>query len=145
VIPQDGTTPPRDGGASELPAPAPSPFSLPFWEGTKRKELLLQYDPIAERYQFFPRPISIYTGKRNLEWRAASGLGSVFAFTIVRRAPHPGFAGRTPYVVASITLDEGVRILAQLRNVAPEDVRAGMRVHVEWEPRGAYNVAVFEP
>jgi uncharacterized OB-fold protein len=129
----------------ELPVPAPSTFSVPFWEGTKRKELLLQYDPEARKYQFFPRPISIYSGKRNLEWRAAAGTGTVFAFTIVHHAPSPAFASRTPYVVASITLDEGVRIMGQLTKIQPEQVRAGMRVRVEWEPRGGYNVPIFAP
>jgi hypothetical protein len=128
-----------------LPEPVPSDFSRPFWEATKQHTLLLQYDPEVKRYQFFPRPVSIFTGRRNLEWRAAAGTGSVYTFTIVHRAPLPAFATRTPYVVASIELDEGVRIMAQLIDCAPEDARIGMRVQLAWEPRGEYNVAVFAP
>ena len=119
-----------------LPAPAPTDFSKPFWDGAKQKKLLLQYDPEAQRYQFFPRPISIYTGKRNLEWREAAGTGSVFAFTIVHRASSPAFAPLVPYVVASVTLDEGVRILGRLINVDAQDVRVGLPVRVAWEARG---------
>ncbi len=128
-----------------LPAPVPSDFSLPFWEATKERKLLLQYDPDAKRYQFFPRPSSLFSGKRNLEWRPSAGNGSVYTFTIVHRAPLPAFAARTPYVVASIELDEGVRIMAQIRGCPAEDVRIGMRVRLAWEARGEYNVAVFEP
>lgn len=128
-----------------LPGPVPSDFSRPFWEATKQKILLLQYDPQAQRYQFFARPISIFTGRRNLEWRPAAGTGSVYTYTVVHRAPLPAFARRTPYVVASITLDEGVRIMAHLINCRPDDVRIGMKVRLAWEPRGEYNVAVFEP
>jgi uncharacterized protein len=128
-----------------LPEPVPSDFSLPFWEATKHHTLLLQYDPVAGRYQFFPRPASIFSGRRNLEWRAAAGTGSVYTFTIVHRAPLPAFAARTPYVVASIELDEGVRIMAQIVDCPAEDVRIGMRVRLAWEPRGEYNVAVFAP
>ena len=128
-----------------LPEPTPSDFSLPFWEATKRHELLLQYDPDAKRYQFFARPVSIFTGRRNLEWRAAAGTGSVYTFTIVHRAPLPAFASRTPYVVASIELTEGVRIMAQIRGCDVSAVQIGMPVKLAWEPRGEYNVAVFEP
>jgi uncharacterized OB-fold protein len=131
--------------APTLPEPVPSDFSRPFWDATKQHILLLQYDSAAKRYQFFPRPTSIYTGRRNLEWRAAAGTGTVYTFTIVHRAPLPAFASRTPYVVASITLDEGVRIMAQLVDCRPEDVRIGMRVRLGWEPRGEFNVAVFAP
>lgn len=132
-------------GAETLPEPIPSDFSRPFWEATKERILLLQYDPDAARYQFFPRPASIYTGRRNLEWRPAAGTGTVYTFTIVHRAPLPAFAARTPYVVASITLDEDVRIMAQIIDCRPEDVRIGMRVRLAWEPRGEYNIAVFVP
>jgi uncharacterized OB-fold protein len=128
-----------------LPEPVPSDFSMPFWEATKDHRLLLQYDPVAGRYQFFPRPASIFSGRRNLEWRAAAGTGSVYTFTIVHRAPLPAFAARTPYVVASIELDEGVRIMAQVVDCPAGDVRIGMRVQLAWEPRGEYNVAVFAP
>jgi uncharacterized OB-fold protein len=131
--------------SAALPEPVPSDFSGPFWEATKEHILLLQYDPDVKRYQFFPRPVSIYTGRRSLEWRPAAGTGSVYTFTIVHRAPLPACASRTPYVVASITLDEGVRIMAQLIDCRPEDVRIGMRVRLAWEPRGEFNLAVFAP
>jgi uncharacterized OB-fold protein len=135
-----------NNGVPSLPLPTPSDFSLPFWEATKRHELLLQYDPDAQRYQFFARPVSIFTGRRRaLEWRAAAGTGVVYTFTIVHRAPLPAFAARTPYVVANIELDEGVRIMAQMVDCRPEDVRIGMRVSLRWEPRGEYNIAVFAP
>jgi uncharacterized OB-fold protein/nicotinamidase-related amidase len=128
-----------------LPAPQPSDFSQPFWEATKRKVLLLQYDPQVQQYQFFARPVSIYTGRRNLEWRASSGRGTVYTYTLVHHAPVPAFARRTPYTVASITLAEGVRIMAHLINCRPQDVRIGMDVQLTWEPRGEYNIPVFEP
>jgi uncharacterized OB-fold protein len=134
-----------DAAHGELPQPVPSDFSQPFWQATKQKKLLLQYDPESEKYQFFARPSSIYTGKRNLEWRAASGSGTIYAFTVVHHAPLPAFASRTPYIVASVTLDEGVRIMANIVNVVPADLRIGMNVVVAWEPRGEYNVAVFQP
>ena len=45
-------------------------FSEPYWEGTKQKKLLIQYCKVAKKYQHFPRPVSIFTGRRrDIEWR----------------------------------------------------------------------------
>lgn len=134
-----------NGHTLELPEPRPMDFSQPFWDGAKQKKLLLQYDPEAQRYQFFARPISVYTGKRNLEWREVAGTGSVFSFAVVHRPSIPAFAPLVPYVIASVQLDEGVRILGRLIDVDPAAVRVGMPVRVAWEERGEYNVPVFAP
>ena len=39
-------------------------FSEPYWEGTKSKKLVIQYCKATGRYQHFPRPVSIFTGRR---------------------------------------------------------------------------------
>jgi len=53
--------------------PIPRSFSKAFWDATREKRLLLQYDPRNQKYQFIPRPTSIYDGRRQLEWR---GVGA---------------------------------------------------------------------
>lgn len=126
------------------PAPVPHDFSQAFWDAAKEGTLLLQYCPDSKRYQFFPRPVSLYTGKRNLRWRKASGRGTVYSYTVTRVAP-PGFEGRVPYIVATIELAEGVRMLTNVINCAPDDVAIGMKVRVAWEPRGDFTLPVFEP
>ena len=55
------------------PIPVPTNFSAPFWEAARQQKLVIQYCPDSGKYQHYPRPISIYTGKRNLEWREVSG------------------------------------------------------------------------
>ena len=58
----------------------------------------------------------------------ASGKGTVFSF-VVHHAPK--VPGRTlPFVIALVELEEGVRMLGELRNVDPaerEDRNAGSR------------------
>ena len=103
-----------------------------FWQGTSRGELLLQYCPETGRFQHYPRPISIFTGKRNLEWRKVSGQGVIYACTIVR-VPGPGLEGRLPLSVATVELDEGVRILGNILNREPEAVAIGQRVELAWD------------
>ncbi|MGW4587830.1 Zn-ribbon domain-containing OB-fold protein [Amycolatopsis thermoflava] len=62
-----------------------------------------------------------------------SPAGTVYSFTVVRQAP-PGV--EVPYVLAYIDLPEGVRVLAQISGVAPEDVAIGLPVHLELTTTG---------
>ena len=90
------------------PVPKPNTYvdTTPFWEGAKRKELFLQYCKDTGRFQHYPRPVSIYTGSRNLEWRKVSGRGKIYANTVIR-IPGPGIDGRLPLPVVTVDLEEG--------------------------------------
>ena len=106
-----------------------------FWQGIEERELRLQYCPDTEQFQHYPRPVSIYTGKRNLEWRKVAGTGTVYACTIVR-VPGPGLDGRLPLSVVTVELDEGVRILGNVLNADPVTVAIGQRVELAWDTIG---------
>ena len=131
--------------ARPRPVPRPTPTTQPFWDGAKKKKLMLQYDPVARRYQFWPRQCSVRTGKRNLQWKEASGKGTLYSFTETH-VPTAGFEGRTPYVIGLVELDEGVRIIANLVNVAPGEAKVGMKLEVAWEKlTDDINYFAFEP
>lgn len=104
----------------------------PFWEGIAQGKLVLQYCTESGRFQHYPRPVSIYTGRRTLEWRAVSGNGTIYACTVVR-IPGPGLDGRLPLAVATVELDEGVRIIANVLDCRPEDLQVGRRVKLAWD------------
>ena len=116
------------------PAPKPDVYvpTGPFWDGARQGRLMLQYCRDSGRFQHYPRPVSVYTCSRNLEWREASGNGTVYAATIVR-VPGPGIDGRLPLTVATIELDEGVRILGNIIGSDPETVAIGQRVELAWD------------
>ena len=127
------------------PAPTPSSFSAPYWEGTRQKKLLVQYCPRAGQYQWFARPVSIFTGRRDLEWREVSGQGEVFTWTITRRAPGL-FRGHEPYVVATVTLDVGVNIVANLAQCPLDRLRVGLKVVPYWAPLpNGTHLLMFQP
>jgi hypothetical protein len=120
--------------AASRPVPKPDVFvpTEPFWQGARDGKLMLQYCRDAGRFQHYPRPVSIYTGGRNLEWREVSGLGQIYACTVLR-VPGPGLAGRVPLSLVTVELDEGVRILANIIETPLEDVRIGRRVVLAWD------------
>lgn len=120
-------------------------FSEPYWEATREKRLVIQYCRQAQQYQFYPRPVSIFTGGRDLEWQEVSGRGTLFAWTVARIG-RPPFTDQTPYVVATVTLDEGVNVIANLINCPFDDVTIGLRVRSTWAPLAdGTNLLLFEP
>jgi len=123
----------------------PRSFSRPFWEGTRQKKLLLQFDPRSGKYQFFPRPNSLFDGKRGLEWREVSGAGEIFTYTVARRGP-PNFRGKEPYLIATVTLAEGVNIIANVVHCGLDEIKIGMKVRPFWAPlANGTHLLMFEP
>ena len=116
------------------PRPLPQPWHLtePFWEAARNGKLMIQYDPVVKKYQFYPRSISIFTGRKNLEWREVSGKGTLYSFTDIHVAP-PGFEDLAPYMIGVIELDEGVRMMTPLQGVTMDDAQLGMRLRVCWQ------------
>src|SRR6516162_1852515 len=109
-------------------------FSEPYWEGTKQKKLVIQYCKATGKYQHFPRPVSIFTGRRrDVEWREVSGKGVVFSYTVTHRGT-PAFRGAEPYAVVSVTLDVGVNFIANIVNCTTAELKIGMKVKPYWHP-----------
>jgi uncharacterized OB-fold protein len=122
----DGDT----AGVDRLPI-RPAPFTAPYWEAAREHRLVIQFCPDAQRYQFFPMPMSQFTGRRDLEWREVLATGQLYSYTVTHRGPGP-FRGHEPYVVASVDLDAGVRVIGLLVGSPPENIEIGMPVIGCW-------------
>jgi uncharacterized OB-fold protein len=119
-------------GRKPRPIPTPTSISRPFWEGTKQGKLLLQRCRACGTHQYYPRPVCMRCMSRELEWKEASGRGTVYSYTVTHLPPE-GFEGREPYVLVSVDLAEGARMLGTLLDVAPDAVRIGMPVRATYE------------
>ncbi len=102
---------------------------------------LLQRSRSSGRFVFHPRVLEPGSGRADLEWVEPSGLGTVYATTVVRRRPDKG----GPYNVALIDLDEGVRLMSRVDAVAPERVAIGMRVRAHVDTASTPPILVFLP
>lgn len=93
--------------------------------------LVLQRCGTCGAWISYPRVVCPACGAADrLEWHEVSGRGAVYTFTIVHRAGHAAFAKDVPYVVAMVELDEGVRLLSNVVDCPPEQVRIGLPVRV---------------
>ena len=63
-----------------------------------------------------------------VEWVEASGRGTVYSFTVIRQNYSRPFRDWIPYVVALVDLEEGPRVMTNIVDCEPDDVRIGMAV-----------------
>ena len=114
--------------------PPVSEEAAPFWEATRRGELVLPWCRECARPYWFPRATCPRCLSDAVEWRSATGDGVVYAAS-VQHLPGPGRdAADGPYVVVLVDLDEGVRVTGNVLECAPEAVHVGMPVRAIWEP-----------
>jgi len=119
---------PDDLDADSMMRPASSRDTKFFWDGVNAHELRIQKRPDGSLQH---PPVPALWKDHNDEvspsdYLVASGKGTVFSF-VVHHAPK--VPGRTlPFVIALIELEEGVRMLGELRNVDPAKVEIGMPV-----------------
>jgi hypothetical protein len=69
----------------------------------------------------------------DLEWVKCSGKGTVYTYTATYQNQSPGFRNNLPYIMAYVELEEGVRMLTNIIDCKPEDVKIGMPVEVTFE------------
>ena len=111
----------------------PSALSAGFWEAAGRGELVVQRCDGCGLRRHYPQEMCAECHSAAWSWSALSGRGVVYTFTVTHQVFHPAWAGAAPYVVATIELDEGVRMVADLPPEDVADIAIGLPVEVFFE------------
>jgi uncharacterized OB-fold protein len=114
--------------------PPASEVAAPFWDATRREELVLPWCTACDRPFWYPREVCPACLGDAIEWRPAAGTGDVYAVSVQHRAGPGRDEADGPYAVALVDLAEGVRVMANVVGCPPDDVAVGMAVRVAWEP-----------
>ena len=112
------------------PIPTPSKESQPYWDSVRDHALRLQKCAGCGAFRFPPSPLCPECWGKAFAWEPVSGRGKVYTFCTYRRLYHPGFADDLPYVVAVIALEEGPRLVSNVIDCRPEDLRCDMPVEI---------------
>ena len=99
-----------------------------FWDGTAVGELRIQQCNACGALRFPPGPACQSCEAYDRGHVVAAGTGTVFSYVVHRHPPVPG--KELPIVIALIDLDEGVRMVGEVVDVADTDIRIGMRLRV---------------
>ncbi|SDH53152.1 hypothetical protein SAMN05216553_12643 [Lentzea fradiae] len=83
-----------------------------FWEGCRQNELRIQRCGGCGLLRHPPGPMCPECGATKPKYLVSDGLGVVYSYVVHH---HPAVPGkRTPFVIALVELDEGVRMLGEL-------------------------------
>jgi len=134
--------------SNAVPKPLPQLEGLTgeFYGFCKQGELRFQRCGSCDAWRHVPREMCAECGSWEWSWQRSSGRGRVFSWTVVARALHPAFQPDTPYAAVIVELDEGVRLLTHVRDLAPESLTIDLPVEVDFEVVSAdVTLPVFRP
>lgn len=115
------------------PLPEPDQDSQPYWKALREHRLILQQCANCGTIRHYPRPLCAACYSMDVTWVEASGQGTIYSWTEAHHPFHPGFKDEVPYILATVELTEGVRMVGQLRQITADEVKIGMPVEVIFE------------
>ncbi len=139
---------PEDLDPDKLMRPSSSRDTKFFWDGVNAHELRIQRRPDGT-LQHPPVPAVWADKDAPTDYVVASGKGSVFSYVVHHAPKVPGRS--LPFVIALVELEEGVRMLGELRGIEPEQVKIGLPVRATYldfpdsEVSPAWSLYAWEP
>lgn len=120
-------------------SPAPTPETEHYWSAAAEGRLLIKQCRSCDRPHFYPRALCPFCFSRETEWRQAEGVGTVYSFSIARRA-------QVPYVVAYVTLAEGPTMLTNIVDCLADTLHIGQKVRLVFKSsENGQPVPMFTP
>ena len=102
-----------------IPEPEVNPVNAPHWEGLKQGKLLYQRCGACGHAWLPAREDCPNCLSPENDWVEASGRGKLVSWVIYHVPFNKAFAGKLPYNVAVVELDEGPRAITNIVN--PDD------------------------
>jgi hypothetical protein len=97
-----------------------------YCEKLDEGKIILQKCDSCDEFFFPPRVMCPKCKSLSYSWQEASGAGRIYSTSVVRRRPEKG----GNYSIVLVDLDDGVRMMSTVTNVAPEAVKIGQAVTV---------------
>lgn len=100
-------------------------------EQPQRYRMMANRDKKTGKVYFPPRIVAPGDLKAEFEDVQLSGEGTVVTYTIIQVPPTP-YSDLAPYALAIVETPEGARLMTQIADCDPEDVKIGMKVEFEF-------------
>ncbi|MEW2046947.1 OB-fold domain-containing protein [Streptomyces sp. NPDC005476] len=129
--------------------PEADAFTRAYWDAAAAGRLLIRRCGACARAHHYPREFCPYCWSEDVTWEDASGLATLYTWSVVHRNDLPPFGERTPYVAAVVDLAEGPRMSTEVVGGVPAEpwpqpwqgLRAGLDLVVAFRE----GVPVFRP
>src|ERR1700746_1144674 len=123
--------------APTRPPPPVNPETNPCWDAAAQGRLLIKRCTACGELHHYPRAICPFCGSDRTEWTEASGRGTIYSYSVFRRAP-------IPYAIAYVTLAEGPTMMTNIVDCDLNAIRIGQAVRLAFKPTdGGPAVATF--
>ena len=123
----------------KIAAPPTNPEIQPFFDATAEGKLLYGKCNACGEAHFYPRRHCPFCFSDKVEWQPASGKGTVYTYSVMRRAP-------VPYCIAYVTLAEGPTMMTNIVDCDLDAVRIGQAVKLVFKQSdGGVPVPMFTP
>ena len=125
--------------ARPIPAPPVTVETEPFWNAARERRFVVPVCGGCGKAHWYPRVVCPFCGAESIEWRAASGHGTIYSFSVMRRAEEP-------YAIAYVTLAEGPTMLTNVVDCDLEALHVGQSVRVAFaDTKNGPAVPMFRP
>ena len=125
--------------------PKLTPSNAHFWQGGAEGELRFLRCGACQTWVHPPAPVCPSCLGREVAPAAVSGRATVLTYTLNHQPWVP--AADHPYAIAIVEIAEqpGLRLMTNIVNCPPEEVRIGMPVRVVFEQHEDVYIPLFEP
>lgn len=111
----------------KLPAPQVTPETKAFWDAASEGKLLVKRCRSCGEAHHYPRALCPFCFSDETEWQEASGRGTIYSYSVMRRAP-------VPYAIAYVTLAEGPTMMTNIVDGDFDALSIGQSVKVVFKP-----------
>ncbi len=116
--------------AANKPLPEPTDASQAYWDAAGHGRLRLQRCAGCGTFRHYPQLVCAACHSLAVAWVDAAGTGTVHSWTIAYHPFHPAFRDDLPYVLATIDLPEGVRLMGRFPLEQANQLRLGLPVRI---------------
>jgi len=102
------------------------PNTKEIWESFERGQFVLPVCTDCNKSHWYPRPFCPHCYSQNIVLKESKGDGAIHAASYMRKA-------KVPYIVATVTLDDGPTILTNLVGCEWQENLIGKRVRLALE------------
>ena len=125
--------------ARQIPSPVVTVETQAFWTAAREGRFTVPFCSACGKAHWYPRAICPFCASDKVQWRDASGRGTVYSFSVMRRA-------KEPYVIAYVTLAEGPTMMTNIVDCDADKLGIGQPVTVVFqETENGQPVPMFKP
>jgi uncharacterized OB-fold protein len=117
----------------------PTPETQAFWDAAADGRFLVRHCSACGKAHWYPRSVCPLCHSSDTEWRAASGAGTIYSFSVMRKA-------EPPFVMAYVTLAEGPTMMTNIVECDSDALAIGQPVELVFQPsKSGIAVPCFQP